>query len=313
MQRICLLFENPLGMSMDQRGSISMNRLYLTIVLLSLLITSACVPLDPAATSSSDTSPEITRHELTITATAEGWDAPESIRAGWTEITLVNQSEGMRQAAFLRLDEDKTMDDVFAAIQAGVEMVPEWLTEFGGPSAVMPGMSQSVTTNLQAGQYIVIDPVPEADGVPGMAKGYFMPLIVEESEAATSAPVSDLTIELVDYSFIFDYDAVTAGIHLLEVSNSGPQEAHEVTIVKLNEGTTVQDFLAAMAPDAPPGPPPGMPVAGTAGFDSVTENYLEVEFEAGATYGLVCFLPSTENDGQPHFMLGMIGQFTVPN
>ncbi|MBV7339907.1 hypothetical protein KFU94_69205 [Chloroflexi bacterium TSY] len=288
-----------------------MNRIYLTIVLLSLLVTSACVPLEPAAVSASSTSGS-TLHELIITATAEGWDTPESVPAGWTEVTVINESDGRRQAAFLRLDDDKTMDDVFAAIEAGMRGHAEWMTAYGGVSGVQPGTSRTVTVNLSAGQYIVIDPVPGADGVPGMAKGYFMPLIVEESDAETAPPTADMAIELVDYAFIFDYEAVTAGSHTIQVINSGPQEAHEVIFIKLNKGATVQDFLAALAPDAPEGPPPGRSVAGTAAFDTVTQNYLEVEFEAGATYGLVCFLPSTQQDGQRHHMLGMVGQFTVP-
>jgi len=175
-----------------------MNRIYLTIVFLILFLASACVPAAPAEGNSANM-----RHELSITATGQGWDAPETVQAGWTEITLVNKSEGMRQSAFLRLDDDKTMDDVFAAIEAGMEATPAWMTAYGGVSGVMPGESRTVTVDLPAGQYIVVDPVPEADGIPGMAKGYFMPLLVEESDVATSAPSGDMSLELVDYTFLF--------------------------------------------------------------------------------------------------------------
>lgn len=290
-----------------------MKPIYLVVVLLSLLIAGACSPTEPAGDNPSTDPPLSKRHKLNITATGDGWDAPESVPAGWTEITLVNQSDGMRQTAFLRLDDDKTMDDVFAAIEAGMEATPAWMTAYGGVSGLMPGETRTVTANLPAGQYIVVDPVPDADGVPGMAKGYFMPLLVEESDTVTSAPLEDISIELVDYSFVFDHTAVTAGSQMIHVTNSGPQEAHEVVIVKLNDGATAQDFLAAFAPDAPPGPPPGQIVAGTAPFDSITENFLEVEFEAGATYALICFLPSNQHEGQTHFMLGMIDQFDVAN
>jgi hypothetical protein len=69
--------------------------------------------------------------------------------------------------------------------------------------------------------------------------------------------------------------------------------------------------MPTLAPDAEGGPPPGQIVGGTAPFAPETENYLEVEFEAGATYALICFLPSTQHGNQPHFMLGMIDQFMV--
>ncbi|MEM7114589.1 MAG: hypothetical protein AAF614_19285 [Chloroflexota bacterium] len=249
---------------------------------------------------------------MDIIATGEGWDAPESVLAGWTKVTLNNKSDGLRQAAFLRLDDDKNMDDVFAAIEAGMEGPAPWMVPYGGVSGVIPGAETAVSLNLAAGQYIVIDPVPTADGVPGMAKGYFMPLVVEESDVITAAPTTDLSVELVDYAFNTNYDAFSAGNQTIRVSNSGPQEAHELVVVKLDEGKSIQDFLGAFAPDAPGGPLPGTFVAGTAAFADVSDNYLEVTFEAGETYGIVCFTPSTVHGGQPHFMHGMVGQFTVP-
>jgi hypothetical protein len=105
-------------------------------------------------------------HHFSITSSGQGWEALAIAPAGWTEITLVNQSEGMRQAAFLRLDDDKSMDDVFAATEAGMEGVPASMTSYGGLSGMMPGETKAVTANLPAGQYIVIDPVPEADADP---------------------------------------------------------------------------------------------------------------------------------------------------
>lgn len=289
-----------------------MKRLFFPMILFSVFILGACGASEPQRGASVADAAESPVHEMSITATAEGWDAPASTPAGWTRITLSNESDGLRQAAFLRLEDDKTMDDVFAAIEAGMEEPAEWMVPFGGVSGVSPGESTTVSVNLDAGQYIVVDPVPTADGVPGMAKGYFMPLVVEESDVATSAPAADLTVNLVDYAFEVDYDAFSAGSHTIQVTNSGPQEAHELVVVRLDEGVTVQDFLGAFAPDAPGGPLPGQFVAGTAAFIEGSDNYLEVDLEEGAAYGIICFLPSPTNQGAPHFMLGMVGEFTVP-
>lgn len=254
------------------------------------------------------------QHQLTITAADGEWEGPEAIPAGWTEITLDNQSDWMRQTAFYRLDDDKTLDDVYAMLEGEFMGMPDWLTPHGGVSGVMPGMNGSAMADLSAGEYIVVDLVPEPDGLPGMAKGYFMGLTVEEtaeSDLQTTPPRSDLTLEMVDYAFNFDLDGVTAGRYTLEVSNSGPQEPHETVIVKLDEGATLEAYLAAMAPDGPGGPPPGQIIAGTTAIDESTLNYLEVEFEAGATYALICFLPSGMHGGAPHFALGMLQEFTI--
>lgn len=281
-----------------------MKQLLTLITLLSLFILGACNASGPEASGP-------TTHELPITATAEGWDAPATVPSGWTRITLTNESDGLRQAAFMRLDDDKTMDDVFAAIEAGLSEPAPWMVPYGGVSAVLPGESRTVSVNLPAGQYIVIDPVPTADGVPGMAKGYFMPLTVEESDVVTAAPAATLTVDLLDYAFVVDYETFSPGDHTIKVTNSGPQEAHELVIVKLDDGATVADFLGAFAPDAPGGPAPGQFVTGTAAFADISENYLEVTLEEGATYGIICFTPSPMNEGQPHFVMGMVDQFTV--
>lgn len=288
-----------------------MKALFTPIILFGMILLSACGAAGPDAGAPVADAASAALQEMTITATAEGWDAPEAAPAGWTSITLNNESDGLRQAAFLRLEDDKTMDDVFAAIEAGMEEPEAWMVPLGGVSGVSPGDRATVSVNLAAGQYIVVDPVPTEDGVPGMAKGYFMPLAVEENDAETSAPAADLDIDLVDYAFEVDYDALSAGEHTIKVSNSSSREAHEVVFVKLDEGATVGDFLAAFSPEAPGGPLPGEFIGGTAAFVGESDNYLTVELEEGASYGIICFLPSPANQGQTHFMLGMVGEFTA--
>lgn len=288
-----------------------MNRIFAATILMSMVLLSACGGSQVEAVVSADEATASSQHDLSITATAEGWQAAETAEAGWTRITLTNESEGLRQAAFLKLAEGKTMEDVFAAIEAGMEGPAEWMIPVGGVSAVLPGKSGTVSVKLDPGQYIVIDPVPGPDGVPGMAKGYFMPLAVEASEADTSAPEADLSIHLADYAFEADYDGFKGGAHTIKVTNSGPQEAHEIVLVKLDEGIKVDEFLQAFSPDSPGGPLPGRFVVGTGAFVEGSDNYLEVELESGASYGVICFTPSRQHQGQPHFTLGMVGQFTA--
>ena len=283
----------------------------LALVMLAMLGCSG--PQSETAAISAETAANATasQHQLTITASSRGWEAPETIPAGWTEIRLDNQSDWMRQTAFYRLDDDKTLDDVFVMLEGEFMGMPDWLTPHGGVSGVMPGNSGRAMADLHAGQYIVVDLVPEPDGVPGMAKGYFMGLTVEPSEVKTAAPSSDLALEMVDYTFNFDADGLTPGQYTLAVSSGGPQEPHETVIVKLDDGSTLADYLAAMAPDGPGGPPPGQIIAGTTAIDDTTMNYLEVDFEAGESYALICFLPSGMHGGAPHFALGMLQEFTI--
>lgn len=255
-------------------------------------------------------------HELLITATGEGWDAATTIAAGWTAVTVVNESDEPRNGQLFLLAADKSAEDARAALTAAYASPPEWLTPVGGIAIVVPGDTQTVFLNLEPGSYILADPLPEFDGVLGIDKGYFMPLTVEAGETMADEPVADMTLGLADYTFDFDYDAVTAGQHTIAVHSLGATEIHEAMFVRLDEGVSVQDFLADFGPDGPQGPPRGIPVGGVSAIAPDSAAYFEVEFEAGATYGLICFLPAAEDAehaGQPHFMLGMIGQFTVPS
>ena len=68
--------------------------------------------------------------------------------------------------------------------------------------------------------------------------------------------------------------------------------------------------MAAFAPDAPPGPPPGQPIGGLQVIDPGDSGYFTAEFESGQTYALICFHP-VEGSGVPHAAMGMVQEFTV--
>lgn len=276
------------------------------------LLLSGCQPIEPVNAPTAAVAEAPSLHQFSVTANGTGYEAPAEAQAGWTTISLANQSNGMRQASLLRFADGKTMDDLMALMQSGdVAGFPEWLIPVGGPVGVLPGMHGAVTLNLTAGDYIMLDAAPDAEGVPGFAKGYLAPLHVTASAAATAEPVADLTLTLADYAFVFEETAMSAGRHTIRLENNGPQEPHEIAIVKLAEGATLQDFMAAMSGEGPAGPPPGMPIGGSGPIAIGEAAYVDVELEAGATYGLVCFLPSAHNHGQPHFMLGMMREFMV--
>lgn len=70
-----------------------------------------------------------------------------------------------------------------------------------------------------------------------------------------AAPTADYKLELADFAFIMP-DEITAGKHLWEVKNTGKQ-FHEMSIIKLNEGVTLEEVIKLMSSQEPPsGPPP---------------------------------------------------------
>lgn len=248
-------------------------------------------------------------NEVTFKATDYAFDGPDTLIAGWNRITLQNEGGELHHGQLLRLPPDRTMEDLIAAMRENPDHPPQWLAYEGGPGVYVPGDGGAATVELEAGSYVLICVLPDAEGVPHVAHGMMKPVTVTEGDGSSpEQPVTaDVTMELQDYSFTLS-EEITAGSHTFRVENGG-SEPHEVAVVKLAPGATAQDFIAAFAPDAPPGPPPGQPIGGLQVIDPGEAGYFSAEFESGVTYALICFHPNEE--GVPHLALGMVQEFVV--
>ncbi len=260
------------------------------------------------ALSACQQQPEI--HEATFVATEYTFEGPDTLPAGWNRITLQNDGTELHHGQLLKLPSDKTMDDLIAAMQENPDHPPKWLSYDGGPGVFVPGESGAATVKLEEGNYVFVCVIPDAEGVPHAAHGMMKPVTVTavDNPIAEEPVEADLTMTLADYNFTLS-EPITSGSHTIRVENAG-SEAHEVAVVKLAPGATVQDFMAAFAPDAPPGPPPGQPIGGLQVIDPGETGYFTAEFESGETYALICFHPA-EDSGVPHAAMGMVQEFTV--
>jgi uncharacterized cupredoxin-like copper-binding protein len=223
-------------------------------------------------------------------------------------VTLQIQNHGkeVHQAQLVRLEGGKTGQDLMAAMKTHGPP-PAWMKFVGGPNAVAPGHEVSATSVLEPGQYAYLCFIPSPDGVMHAAKGMVRPFEVTAapSGAATSLPETDVTVKLVDFDFQFS-KPLTAGKQRIMVENAGPQ-AHELVLVKLAAGKTIQDF--ATWAESMKGPPPAEPVGGV----GVLENGMRATFTADLTagdYGLICFVPDAK-DGKMHLEHGMMKNFKV--
>ena len=245
--------------------------------------------------------------EVTVTATDFKFDAPASVPAGVVKFTLVNHGTMLHHMVIARLDGGHTMADLQKAL-ATKGPPPAWFVTVGGPNAPMPGGTANATVALDAGNYALlcfVDGGP-SDPVPHFAKGMIQPLTVTASNPEkASLPNGDMTLTLQDYGFVASND-FTAGKHTLRVENKGPQE-HEIEIVKLNDGKTVEDLMGWL--QKMDGPPPGVALGGAAPMAPGLANLIDVDFTPG-TYVALCFVPDMK-DGAPHFVHGMVRVFTI--
>lgn len=100
-------------------------------------------------------------------------------------------------------------------------------------------------------------------------------------------------------------DSIPAGPTLFHFTNAGNQ-LHHVTLVKLEDGKTLQDFMSL-----PPGPMPAW-VVFVGGPNTpvpqggVTEDVVDL---APGNYAVVCVIP--DSDGAPHMVKGMAKALSV--
>jgi hypothetical protein len=242
---------------------------------------------------------------VSVTATDFKLDLPDSIPAGVVTMQLVNQGKEFHHAQLVRFEEGKTAADLAQAMKAEGPP-PSWLKFLGGPNGIAPGATANATMLLTPGHYAVLCFIPGPDGVPHVAKGMIRPFEVTGASAPEAGlPVASDTIRLVDYDFEASRP-ITAGSHTILVENGGPQE-HEIVLIKLAPGKSVKDFGDwAMTMK---GPPPGVPIGGLAGMGKDARGVIMTEFSVG-DYAYICFVPDGK-DGKPHFVHGMVKQFTV--
>ena len=239
------------------------------------------------------------------------FDAPKVAHSGPTHIRLVNEGPDLHHVWLVRLQDGKTVEDLKAFMAGGEGALPSWAVDEGGPNTPgHPGEETSAYLDLKPGEYAMMCVIPAAaDGMPHVMKGMIQGLtVVESAEEPADFPETDLTIVLDDYSFGLS-KVITRGKHTIRVENHAAQ-AHEVVVVRLAEGKTAQDFLQWVGTTPrKDGNEPGEVLGGVTGIAQGEFNIVSLDFQPGR-YALLCFVPDA-GDGMPHFMHGMVQEFSV--
>ena len=257
----------------------------------------------PAAATS--TAPNV----ITLTASEYKFEAPDQIPAGLTTFKMNDSGEEIHHASLIKLDSGHTVAELVEGIKnmkPGTHP-PGWVIPAGGPNAVAPGTTSTLTMVMQPGNYAIVCFVPDAKGVPHVAHGMIKALTVTENPAANMAePASDITVTMKDYQWEFS-TPLTAGKHTLKLVTA-PGQPHEFTLFSLAPGKKAADLIKFFE-GGMKGQPPGAPIGGVAGVAAGMPSFYEIDAKAG-NYALVCFLEDAK-DGKPHFAHGMIQDITV--
>lgn len=261
---------------------------------------------------------------VSVTATEYVFEAPDSVAAGWSTFRMANQGKEVHYGHIVQLEPGRTVPEMVEAYAEAIRTSgarPKWVRRFGGPGGTAPGGSSSVVQYLEAGNYVWICPVEDSVGHPHFAKGEFKPFVVHAVRADVAkqagAPEADAVVRLTDYSFAIDRP-FRPGQHVIRVENAGA-EPHDLVLMKLVPGKTVEDVRTWMNPerprrsDVPADPPPpldslGTLTGGVAVIGPGIESFFEADFTPGE-YVLICM--TTAPDGRSHIEHGMIQQVSV--
>lgn len=237
---------------------------------------------------------------------------PDTVEAGLAEITLKNSGKGPHDAQILRVEGDRTVDEVLSNSTDGKEgaPIPEWISGAGGFGTTAPGKSATVTQVLEPGTYYVVDTESgqgsekQNSRLGGVAK-----LEVTGEQSTAELPETDASITAKDFSF--DVSGITAGTNRLTFENAGEQ-LHHVIAMPLAKGATIEQaekfFTSEGEPDGPP-PVDFENGVNTAVIDGGEAQVTELDFKQGK-YALICFI-SNRDGGPPHVAMGMIDELDV--
>jgi len=264
--------------------------------------------------SSSTTTATKARPKVTIVAHDYSFDLPAQIPSGYVDVTVQNQGKEDHQAQLVKLG---SLSFAKFKTQTNPNAVPAGTLFLGGPNEATPGKSTTATMKLDPGKYAVVCLIPSSkDGKPHEAKGMVKQVEVVRTDASVdTAPPSDSTIELSEFTFVMPKDFNGKG--MVDITNVGGQ-VHEMVLLKLNPGKTLADakkFLLVPPGTPPPaGPPPFSPVPGIGGIVGISphqHNWLDMNLTPG-NYMLICFFPNTAAPGDlPHALSGMVKEFTI--
>jgi hypothetical protein len=268
---------------------------FLVLVVLALLI-SGCQSVRAGSTLP----------EATFVTRERRFEGPESIPGGWVRLNLENAGPEYYHLQLVKLDPGKSVAELGAALSESL-VPPTWAAMKGGPNAIDPGQSTSAVVYLEPGDYALISTVPDRQGVPHVANGMIRGLTVTEATHLANEPEADMTVNLVDFSFVLT-EPLTAGQHTLRINNDG-HHVHEVWLAKLGEGKNVNDLLMALAPGAPAEDWVYNGLGGLTWIEPGTHGYFSANLEPGR-YALICFVLDPAS-GKMHVMLGMVQEFVV--
>jgi len=216
------------------------------VMALALMGPAACGGGDDASGDEAGGSPR----SLEIVATDPSRDAvelraPRTIEAGVTEIVLTNRGDALHDAQLLKVDGDRTAEDLVDDLLEAVDSVakPGWAHPMGGVAALRPGESRAVVQVLEPGRYLIADtqerPTGKAFKATNALKGGIVELEVTGDGGGTlPRPPGGASVTATDDGF--ETESVVAGVdRAVRFENAG-KEWHQAVFFRVPKGESYE-------------------------------------------------------------------------
>ncbi len=241
---------------------------------------------------------------------------PATVNAGLMVVNFVNDGKEPHELSFLRINDGVTVQQFKTALEKDPATSSSLIKRHSGMATIMPGQSERAVVNLDPGQYVLSCFVESPNGLPHFVEGMYTPFKVVGNTNAGQATQPTADGDAIIKNFTFTLPTLHAGTVILRVTNQDPM-AHEMNILKLADGKTVDDVRQFLHQKK--GPPPldtkqygTAPYTYAGGMQPLEHGmtaWIELSLQAG-NYVAVCFVPDP-NTHMSHVDEGMIKGFTV--
>ncbi len=264
----------------------------------------AVLPLTLGLAACGDSDEET--QSLTFTLSGDGKAAklsgPSSAETGLAEITLKNETNREAEAQLIRVEGDRTPEEVAKGFEAATkgQAFPDWFFAGGGVGATAGGKSQTVTQVLEPGTYYAFDTEggePDIDSAPA---------VEVSGETSDQTVEADEVIDAFEYGF--EAESLSSGKVEVAFDNTGDQPHHLLAAPLLGDNTAedVERFF-----ETEKGKPPFAEKGflSTAVIEGGEGQLVTLDLEPNR-YVLFCFISDREG-GKPHALQGMVDEVEV--
>jgi hypothetical protein len=237
---------------------------------------------------------------VTVNVSAAGIDMPAEIPSGIVTFVTEMGEDAPGAPEFARLNEGVTVEQLTEALQGDPMAALALASLLGTPDMAVDNQT---TYDIKPGTHMAVV-FGEAEGVPPLTH-----VFTAGEPGSASAPEATVTAQLADFAFVLP-DEIAAGPQTWLVENTGEQW-HEMAIIKLGEGMSVDDVMAMiMSEEEQSGPPPFEGIAFLSPMGAGERLWVNWDLPAGE-YTVICFLPDVAGDMAPHAAHGMVRTLIV--